>query len=249
MPPEAHDPAVTLRTPTKYLLPPQLSEPQTMPTPTRFGDEWAIIATADRPPYGNQIAQLIVLALVLGGGIYGLNIWAGTDSWKLVLANGSVLLILGLLLLSVLGYAAHILQIWKKQRQSERFGAPILFLNQHHYAPDDPLRLSFQRDLKPHVPALAGATLSGYLRCVEITCDSSGSMATYSHIVHAEEDLGQCPTGGVSLRGGFTGQLPPNAKATRLSESNALVWEMQVRQQVPGQLDETSSFLIPVVSA
>ncbi|WP_291423922.1 hypothetical protein [Deinococcus sp.] len=220
----------------------KIKKPQKLPTPTSFGGEWAIVATrAEKPTFWELCFTLCCLAipaaLLRSQPHTGLS--NSSDTTPLMLLVG----IFGLFKLYEYG------RKWWLHLQSNHFGSPILLLKQERYRPGDPLRLSFHRDIKPNTEVGAG-TLSARLVCVEVTQRTVGTETTYDHAVHYEKDLGRQPTFGGQhrLRAVWHADIPAGARPSQLGSNHWLVWEVQVRQHLPGQLDETTSFLIPVVS-
>ncbi|WP_291427012.1 hypothetical protein [Deinococcus sp.] len=225
-----------------YTLPEELKEPQKLPTPTSFGGEWAIVATgAKKPTFWDLFFILLWLSITAA------TLWpqfhAGLSNLSLTTLFMLSFAVFGLSMLY--GYGRK----WWLHLQSNHFGSPILLLDQERYRPGDMLRLSFQRDIKPNTEVGAG-TLSARLVCVEVTRRTVGTDTSYDHAVHYEKDLGQQPTfgGQHQLRALWHGDIPAVARPSQLGTDHWLVWEVQVRQHLLGQLDETTSFLIPVVN-
>lgn len=222
---------------TKYSLSESLKEPQKLSLPVSFGGEWAIIGKGESKPE---------IFLLIFGAVWLLLL---SPFILMVMASFNLFMFLFLIPFLAVGFGvifSYLVNL-KRYRSSQKFGSPILLINQERYRPRDSLRFSFQRDFKPNTEIGAG-TIQARLVCVEVTRRTLGTDTTYDHHIHYETKLSKQPTfgGQNQLRAGWRVDLPADARPSLIEKDHWIVWELQVWQQLGTDLDEVTSFLIPV---
>ncbi|WP_291427013.1 hypothetical protein, partial [Deinococcus sp.] len=232
----------------QYTVPANFQTPtfdrQPLSWPSAFGDEWAIISEKTGPP--NRFAVLLTLIFGVSGWLLFMNrnvpVDPDNDSGNPVLF---AIICFGLALAS----AHHFYQRLRQYQRGKRFGSPILLLEHREYLPGESLTLAFHRDMLPEVSVKLQGDLSAWLVGMELTRRTQGTDTILDRVIFHEENLGKkvMLPGSHQLRGTWHVQLPGDARPTLLETGHWVVWLLQVRQNLPGQLEEVSDFMIPVV--
>lgn len=231
------------------------TNPQKQPTVQRNGNEWSIVGEYQDSYLGN--VGLIFFMLLWGGIPFGFSIFPLLSdlfdtrlfsSFSLFnLFTLIPLVFVGIAVFTIFHSLRNIYRAWR-ERQLER---PQLRLPDAALHLGQASRFDFERRIRSGRPLRENGTLTARFLCVEVTRRVVGTDTTYEHVIHWEQE-GQPVTvyaGTDLLRAHWVFTPPAHLPAQQIGPSHWIVWEVQVRQELPGLTRTTSRFMIPVSSA
>ncbi len=234
-----------------------VTQPQPQP-PRVVGEAYVLEAQRnfeDKPGnllFGFILLSVIALGFLLSGLVMGVLMVGGLYSSK---KADEVLVGIAILALSaaVLGVGwttvQKALSFLTRLLRISRYEVPTLHLSHFPLRGDDALELQFSRMLRKSGSLEQGGTLEARLVCAEVTEHMSGDLTEHEHQVLWQCDLPtvQMDAGDRGARASWSLTLPPDARASFYSPKSWLIWQFQLRQNLPGLPNQTVNFLLEVV--
>ncbi len=145
------------------------------------------------------------------------------------------------------GLATIILAV--KAWHERRYGLPTLQLEHSCLRAGDTATLHYLRPFKAGVKVGYSGTVDARLVCSETTTTGAGDDAEVKTRVLWQRELGTFPVyeGVGQVEAEWPVHLPSDAAASATAPGRQVVWRLQVRHNIPGQLRGITDFVLPVV--